>query len=236
MRSSKSKFLIIGTVALGLITAGLVYMYLTQAQTAAVDQVMTNVVTATRKIPQGTKISPEMVKTVQMPVKYAHPSAITDTKAAIGNFATVDLFQDDTILTTHIASEKTANELPYKIPEGTRAITIAINQLSGVAGHIKPGHYVDVLMSYKDGEAIEDNKVVTLLQNILVLAVGPDLQKKEGIQESENITLAVTPSAAQLVMLSENIGRMKLVLRPSGEDNKPALPSVNLRNVRTQYP
>ena len=72
--------------------------------------------------------------------------------------------------------------------------------------------------------------------SILVLAVGPDLQKKEGIQESENITLAVTPSAAQLVMLSENIGRMKLVLRPSGEDNKPALPSVNLRNVRTQYP
>ena len=50
MRSSKSKFLIIGTVVLGLITAGLVFMYLTQVQTAAVDQVMTNVVTATRKI------------------------------------------------------------------------------------------------------------------------------------------------------------------------------------------
>ncbi len=236
MRSSKSKFLIIGTVALGLVTAGLVYMYLAQVQTAAVDQVMTNVVTATRKIPQGTKISPDMVKTVQMPVKYTHPSTVTDTKTAIGNFATVDLFQDETILTTHIASDKTANELPYKIPEGTRAITIAINQLSGVAGHIKPGHYVDILMSYKDGEAIEENKVVTLLQNILVLAVGPDLQKKEGIQESENITLAVTPSAAQLIMLSENIGRMKLVLRPSGEESKPVLPSVNLRHVRSQHP
>ncbi len=58
MRVSKSKFLIIGTVVLGSITAGLVFMYLTQVQTAAVDQVMTNVVTATRKIPQGTKILP----------------------------------------------------------------------------------------------------------------------------------------------------------------------------------
>jgi len=236
MRSSKSKFLIIGTVVLGLITAGLVYMYLTKAQTAAIDQVMTGVVIATRKIPQGTKIAPDMVKTVQVPVKYAHPSAVTETKTAINSFATVDLVQDETILTTHIASEKTANELPYKIPEGTRAITIAINQLSGVAGHIKPGHYVDVLMSYKDGESIDEVKVVTLLQNIAVLAVGPDMQKKEGIQESENITLAVTPSAAQLIMLSENIGKMKLVLRPSGEDSKPALPSVNLRHVRTQYP
>ncbi len=177
-----------------------------------------------------------MVKTVQMPVKYAHPSAVTDTKAAIGNFATVDLFQDETILTTHIASEKTANELPYKIPGGKPGQSQLPSTISGVAGHIKPGHYVDVLMSYKDGEAIEDNKVVTLLQKHSGPGCWPRSAEKEGIQESENITLAVTPSAAQLVMLSENIGRMKLVLRPSGEDNKPALPSVNLRNVRSQYP
>lgn len=236
MRSSKSKMLIAGTIVLGLLTALLVYGYLMQVRAAAVVEDLTTVVTASRKIPQGTKLSSDMLRAVEMPAGYAHPFAVKDPKSIVGQFAIVDIWPEETILTAQLASEKTANELPYKIPEETRAITIAVNQVSGVAGHIKPGHYVDVLLFYKEGDQPENTKAITLLNNILVLAVGHDMQKKDGVQDSDNLTLAVTPRDAQLVTLAENIGRIKLVLRPSGEDARASLPPATLRSLRTLYP
>ncbi len=232
---SKPKLWLVLTVIAGLLTTGLVYVYLQRVQMAAVVEEEHKVaqVVAAVKIPEGTKLTLDMLKTVEVPDKYSHSLAVTNPNDALGQFATVDLWPDEILLTAHLSSVNATKELPYKIPEGTRAITIGVNLVSGVAGHIKPGYYVDLLISYKLGDRVEDLKTVTLLQKILVLAVGPDLVKQEGVQESENITLAVTPKDAQLVALAEATGRIKLTLRPAGESGSVGLPTVDIRNLRT---
>jgi len=234
MRVTSSKFWTIVTIALSILTGVLVYRYLSNLNRADTDQAMATIVVTRTRVSQGTRITPEMIKTVQVPVKYAHPMAISDPKNVIDHYATVDLWPEEPILAGQVASGKTGKELPYKIPEGTRAVTIAVDPVTGVGGHIKPGHYVDVLVSYQASERLEDIRVSTILQKVLVIAVGEDLEKKEGVQPAENITLAVTPEDSQLLTLAESIGRLKLVLRPAGDRSEVRLPTVDQRMLLIQ--
>lgn len=234
MRSPGAKFWTILTVAVGILTGVLVYTYLSALQAAKDDSSMVNVVVARVRIPRDTKISPEMIRVSQIPSKYVHPMAVNDPQDVVDRYATQEFWPGEPILKGQVASEKAANELPYKIPSGKRAITIAVNSVTGVAGHIKPGHYVDVLVSYQVSERVEDVRVSTVLQKVLVLAVGSDLQKKEGIQQAETVTLAVRPEEAQMLFMAESVGRIKLVLRPAGEDGELRLPTIDRRSLLMQ--
>ncbi|MEX0974513.1 MAG: Flp pilus assembly protein CpaB [Bacillota bacterium] len=233
---AKSRLWFVITLLFAILTGLLVFRYLTGAQTAAVDEVMATQVVARVKIPTGTRISADMLETVEVPVKYAHPSAATDLEFVVNRFALIDLLPGEPVPTNRIASEKTVNELPYKIPPGFRAMTVPVNALSGVAGLLKPGHYVDVLVTYSGPDPVLDAKAVTLVQNALVLAVGSELQKIEGVQVSENVTLALRPSDAQLVAFGESIGRIKLAARPVGEDDAPVPRYMDVARMLGLYP
>ncbi len=234
MRRPGARIWTVLTIVVGVITFILVFRYLSgQEQTAAAEP-MTQVVLARARIPQGTKIGSDLVKTVQFPAKHVPDTALVALQDVVGKFATVDIWPEQMIFAGQVVSDKAGNELPYRIPEGCRAITVAVNPVSGVAGHIKPGHYVDVLVSYKVSDRQDEFRVVTLLQNVLVLAVGSDMQKKDGVQLTESITLAVTPAQAQSVMLAESLGRLKLTLRGAGDGSKAALSGVDRSAL--QYP
>src|SRR5205823_1606900 len=60
-----------------------------------------------------------------------------------------------------------------RVPTGTRAITIAADNLSAVGGFVKPGDRVDVVANMDMGAQGWVAKVV--LQNVQVLAVNSDL-------------------------------------------------------------
>lgn len=235
----KSRTWIIIAVLLGIIAAALVNNYLAALRAANVQEVpMVNQVVAKGSIPAGTKLTAELIETIRVPEEYAHPSAATDPKAVIGQFTVTDLWPGEVILAGHIANEKTSSELPFKIPEGLRAVTVAVGAVTGVGGHLKPGHYVDVLSVWaptSDSE-IEDMEVVTLVQNALVLAVGTDLQKKDAVQLADNITLALTPEQAQEVFLAESVGKLKLVARPIGEGEVQSLPALDFAELQRLHP
>lgn len=235
MRNSGQRFWAILTVTLGVVTGILVYRQLSRVD-PAVSQAMVQVVVAREKIPQGTRISPEMIKTVQVPARYAHPLSVSDPRDAINSYAIADLWPDQAVLKSQLSVDRNLNDFPYRIPEGTRAMTVAVDPVTGVAGLIKPGHYVDVLVSYQTPNRPGEVTVTTILQKILVLAVGTDLQKKDGAQLAETVTLAVTPEESQVLMLGESIGRLKLVLRPAGEDATLRLPSVDTGALQSRYP
>ncbi|MHB9095501.1 MAG: Flp pilus assembly protein CpaB [Eubacteriales bacterium] len=234
--STKSKLWLVLTIVLGIVTSLLVGNYLKVTKTTTENRAMTTVVAAAYGVKQGTRITRDMVKTFQIPQRDVPSQAVTSTVQVIGQLATVELVTDEVITLSQLASEKTSTELSYRIPEGFRAATIAINTLTGVANHVKPGNYVDILMSYRATENIQDNKVLTLTQNSLVLAVGAAVQVKEGDPPTENLTLALTPQEAQLVMLSENIGKMKLVLRPVTDNKKTQLKTIDLKALQAMYP
>ncbi len=116
---NRSRLWFVITLLLAILTGLLVFRYLNGAKQAAVDEVMTTQVVAKSKIPAGAKITAEMLDTVKVPAKYAQPSAARDPKAVVNQFALTDLLPGDVVSSTRIATEKTVNELPYKVPAAT---------------------------------------------------------------------------------------------------------------------
>jgi pilus assembly protein CpaB len=98
-------------------------------------------------------------------------------------------------------------------------------------------------------EEIEDYVAVTVLQNVQVLAVAqevaeslPEETGSEGTTdetsqpvlpnpgdpnpEATNVTLAVTPEDAQTLALAEEMGVLKISLRPVGDAEEPTVPAL----------
>ncbi|MEZ4626759.1 MAG: Flp pilus assembly protein CpaB [Eubacteriales bacterium] len=139
---------------------------------------------------------------------------------------------------------QTESGLSYVIPEGMRAITIAVDNISGVAGFIQRGDYVDILgfMSVKvygyDGLDPESYKKITgidplpeelgvtvesatlvVAQNICVAAIGTTFANSSSEIEGGygSITLFVTPEDALRINQSAKSGILTVVLRSTGD-------------------
>src|SRR4051812_42510317 len=111
-----------------------------------------------------------------------------------------------------------------------RAMTLQVDEFSGVAGMLVPGCHVDVIAAIQgaNGEPVAR----TIVQNVKVQAVGQKLtvappaaneQKKENANEpaaepTRSVTLLVTPEQAEGLELACSTGRPRLVLR-SGRDD-----------------
>src|SRR5690606_33654717 len=110
------------------------------------------------------------------------------------------------------------------IPEGMRAITIEVNEFSGLAGMIRPGAIVDV-MSTLQGSG-EDAMARTIVQGVRVTAVGQRVSALEEQDEeagpARSVTLLVTPEQAEKIELAAVTSRPRLVLR-SPADTEPTL-------------
>jgi len=97
-----------------------------------------------------------------------------------------------------------------------RAIAAKVDKVIGVSGFIHPGNRVDVLMTLATGRTF--NPVTkTILENILVLAVGSETKERKGSEEKSSptdvITLEVTPEEAEKLAFAATEGRLQLALR-----------------------
>lgn len=96
-----------------------------------------------------------------------------------------------------------------------RAIAIKVDKTIGVSGFIHPGNRVDVLVTMAIGQPPEP-LTKTVLENILVLAAGPETEtrgKEEKPSNVDVITLEVTPEEAEKIALAATEGKLQLALR-----------------------
>lgn len=130
---------------------------------------------------------------------------------------------------------KRAPSLSLTTPPGKRAITINIDKLSAVGGLINPGDFVDIIVHLNVpldpfNEKKVDKVMVTLFQNVQVLAIGTSLlPAPEGVTPqpaTPTITFAFSPQEASLMSFAEKHGKFQLILRPPAERQSYALPAV----------
>jgi pilus assembly protein CpaB len=111
--------------------------------------------------------------------------------------------------------------MAYLIPEGHRAMAVAVNDVVGVAGFILPNSTVDVIVTTtppRGGDRI--SKIV--LQNLRILAVGQKIEEKEGkAVQVPTVTVSITPEEAEKLALASNVGTLQLLLRGT-KDTAPA--------------
>lgn len=99
---------------------------------------------------------------------------------------------------------------------GKRAMAVKVDKIIGVSGFIRPQNRVDVLVTLGDPGANGETITKIVLENMLVLAAGTELEKKPGAEKAvpvDVITLEVTPEDAEKLTLAASSGRIQLALR-----------------------
>jgi pilus assembly protein CpaB len=108
------------------------------------------------------------------------------------------------------------------LPSGMRAVAISIDTrgASSAGGFILPNDRVDVLRTYRDDDSSragggDVHLSETILSNIRVLAIGQNVQERNGekVVTGETATLELTPAQAELVTLAQKVGQLSLTLR-----------------------
>jgi pilus assembly protein CpaB len=181
------------------------------------------VLIAAKEIPSGTRLTKEHVAVREIPEAYLHPGAITAGPAEearlIGRPVMEKLAQGQPLLWSsfdaqHVASGRLSDGVPRK----QRAVTVPIDLSGSFAGMLHPGDHVDVLGTF--GRGGEDASTVTLLQNIVVLAVGDQRGQWADAQAQRSfnsLTLAVDLDQAELLLFAQQRGALGFALRADGD-------------------
>jgi pilus assembly protein CpaB len=111
---------------------------------------------------------------------------------------------------------------------GMRAMAISIDTrgATSAGGFVLPNDRVDIIRTYRDEEASRSGGVDVqlseiLLPNVRVLAIGQNVQEKNGekVVTGETATLEVTPNQAETLALAQKTGQLSLALRPLADAN-----------------
>ncbi|HEY1381781.1 MAG TPA: Flp pilus assembly protein CpaB [Gemmataceae bacterium] len=113
------------------------------------------------------------------------------------------------------------------LPKGYYAMSVKVDAVSGASGFILPKSRVNVVATIKPTGMGGRPKVVTILQDVLVLAVDQTSVRPEdrmAVSQLSTALLAVKPADSQKLALAQSMGDLKLVLRAHDDENKVPLP------------
>jgi pilus assembly protein CpaB len=221
MRRPGTIFLI--AIVIGALTAAMAYrnLHSQRAEIEAARLAMLNttvdVVVAAQSIPIGTRITAEQVHAVRWPADIEPEGAAHDPQVVIGRIARTTVDKNQPLLETHLMSEE-AGLLPMLISEGMRAMSVKVDDVTGVSGFITPNSRVDVLVSGSDGEDREQRSKL-ILQNVKVLATGKSIEQRDQKPvEVPTVTLLVSPQDAEKLTLAARQEPVRLALRNYRDD------------------
>ena len=246
------KKLLVAAILVGAFAAVLLWLYAEQLddehEALVADQV--EVVKAARNIPAGTPLTKDRITTEKVPRKFLPPNPLLESELNIylGTPVAVNVEEGAMILTSDFSVAEVARTLSSKIPPEERAMSLAVDAISGVSGLLRPGDRVDILGTFPIGtkeELVEDasgNKAVgyvtmTLLQNVTMLAVGQEIsdvpsgdgQRRGGSYST--VTLSVTIDEAELLTIAQTRGKMTLLLRNREDVEVSTITKKTLREV-----
>jgi pilus assembly protein CpaB len=230
-------------VILGLIAVFLANTYLSgrERQLAASPEGMVRIAVASMPLAYGTDVTPDKVKFVNYPatslppgVYKSIPELLPEGKRRV---ALRPIQVNQPLLATDLSGEGQNASIAALLPDGMRAATVRINDVSGVAGFVKANDTVDVLITRQAIGGGDQQVTDVLLQNVRVIAMGTDSVGANGQPSPTNsTTLEVTPVDAQKLVLGQQLGALSLALRKPGEEqNIPQVETVSLDDLRYSY-
>ena len=164
----------------------------------------------------GTRLSKLIVQLAEWPKDSVPEGVYANIDTLVGEEPPViikEVRKGEAILPYKLSSHGARPGLTIKIPKYKRAISIAVNEVRGVAGFVLPGDHVDVLLT----TALDGKKkfsTSTLVQNVLVLGVDQISSEKEEKPKVVNaVTLLVSKKQGKILTLAQSVGELTLLLR-----------------------
>lgn len=166
------------------------------------------------------------------------------------------LAANEPILKTKISGENGRATLANLLEPGKRAVTIRVDDISGVAGFVRPGDRVDIVLTRQnngaaapvaEGDASAEGEgeaaaaaarsgeytSEVILESIKVLTADQNLDEGSVSPDvAKAVTIEVSTEQAQKVALAQQVGSLYLLLRPAGDDAA-KLPADGVDNAKT---
>lgn len=200
---------------------------------------LTEVLVAKQDLAMGTLLGDEQLTWAKWPQelaastmiqKSARPNAIEEFKGAITR---ASFFTNEPIREEKVIKGTGSGFLSAILPSGKRAVAISIDSrgATSAGGFILPNDFVDVITTRRDLDAslragTDIYQSVTILSNVRVLAIGQNVQEKNGerVVVGETATLELDPHQAEMITLQQRSGTLALALRSMADANKPEEP------------
>jgi pilus assembly protein CpaB len=225
--------LVIGlTVAVLIALFTSMYVYRTvQRATYVRPAVMERIVVAAVPLKVGMPLDSNNTRTISWPAEEPLAGSFRRVEDCIGRAVITPLTENEPVLEANLAPRAAGAGLPATIPEGMRAVSVAVNDVVGVAGFVIPGTMVDVLVTGELPGKHEDRDVNitrTILENVRVLAAGQKVeQERDGKpQQVPVVTLLVSPDDANKLTMASTEGKIQLALRNTIDTKSTNPPAV----------
>ena len=175
------------------------------------------VVVAAKDIPEAVTIDRIALTVAQWPVSTVPVGAYGRIDSVAGRVARVPIFNGEPIVPGRLAPEGTAPGLITKITPGKRALSIRINDVTGMAGLIPTDSRVDIILTTTLGNATRTAKI--FMSNMRVLGIGTQTARSEdGRPIPATVAhLEVTPEESEQLLVAQASGAIQLVLRGYGD-------------------
>lgn len=180
---------------------------------------------AQRQLNYGDRITnknyKQYLRLVEWPAKAVPKGSFPSLEKLFGedksNFRTVlrTIEPGELILVSKVTGFNGSARVATRVAEGKRAFTIPINAVSGVAGLVRPGDRVDILLTRSINKQLTTS---VILQNVLVIATDQVANtESDRARVASTATVEVDPTEAQRLTLAQQVGRLTLTLRGAAQ-------------------
>lgn len=240
MNGSLKSFAQLGLAVLLALSAGILVYQTMQSKAGAgrgpaVKTV--SLVVAARDLPAGTKLAPDMLRTQNYPETMAPAQRYATAVEVQSRILASGMSANEPLTPSRLAGEAAAGGISAVITPGKRAMAVKGNKVMGLAGLIRPGNMVDVLVTLPvDGKA-ERTMTKVVLENVPVLTAGSQMStdKDEGGPAAEIYTLELTPQESEKVALASTQGSLHFALRNTSDTETVLTEGADSRATLASY-
>lgn len=188
------------------------------------------VVVAAKDVPSAVALAGDQLKVRQWPSDTALAGKFSRLQDVTGRVTATPLAAGEPVLESKLAPKGVIPGLTALLPMDKRAMTVKVDEASGVAGFLNPDNRVDVVVTVDKGDFNRDPISKVVLQNLRVLGTGQKIEKRLGEkpQVVPTVTLEVSPEEGERLALATKEGNISLVLRNQQDEQM-----VTTTGVRT---
>src|SRR5271157_547129 len=221
MRRGSSLTILLIALLLGGVAAFLARNWVEKHSSPVAHEDNTTIVVASGPIAFGATIAASDVREIRWPAN-ARPEGAFSTADELlkdGRRIVISPFvRDEPIVASKVSAPNGRASLSTVIEPGKRAVTVAVDDVRGVAGFIFPGDFVDVALTRTNSNVGPQDYSEVILRHVKVLAIDQMAgERQERPTVAKAVTVEVSPEQALRILLATNIGKLSLILRQPAE-------------------
>lgn len=137
---------------------------------------------------------------------------------------------NEAVLAVKVTGPGQRATLSSLVGPGMKAVTIRVNDVDGVGGHVLPGDRVDIALTRQLDK--ENGSTQVVLQDVRVLAIDQVADERTAnAAVAKSVTLEVDTVGAQKLGLASSIGSLSLLLRKAGETASEKSSRVTIKDL-----